>query len=145
VDVSAAMGHVVPEAIAYHNGSLYVAEEGTFDADSLNKQDILQITPSGQVSVYASGLNKPAALAFDSSGNLYALEMFTGAVQPGPSVIGTGMVVKVTPGKAPQPVVTNLSFPTGMTFGPDGMLYISNVGYGVPEAGQVLKVNLSGS
>lgn len=145
VDVSASKGHVVPEAMTYHNGNFYVAEEGTFDADSLNNEDVLQITPSGAITVYASGLNKPSALAFDSAGNLYALEMFTGAVQPVPTAAGTGMVVKVAPGSAPQPVVSNLTFPTGMTFGPDGALYISNVGYGVVGAGQILKVKLSGS
>jgi hypothetical protein len=34
--------------------------------------------------------------------------------------------------------------PTGITFGPDGALYISNIGYGAPPvgAGQILKVEL---
>ena len=32
-------------------------------------------------------------------------------------------------------------FPTGMTFGPDGDLYISNTGFG-PPAGQILRVEL---
>lgn len=32
-------------------------------------------------------------------------------------------------------VVDGLTFPTAMTFGPDGRLYISNRGYDVPPAG----------
>jgi hypothetical protein len=35
-----------------------------------------------------------------------------------------------------------LFFPTGMTFGPDGALYISNVGFG-PPMGQILKVQIT--
>jgi len=37
-----------------------------------------------------------------------------------------------------------LTFPTGMTFGPDGALYISNVGFGPPPIGlgQILRVQL---
>ena len=37
-----------------------------------------------------------------------------------------------------------LTFPTGMTFGPDGAVYISNVGFGPPliGLGQILRVQL---
>ena len=37
-----------------------------------------------------------------------------------------------------------LLFPTGMTMGPDGVLYISNVGFGPPPVGlgQILRVEL---
>jgi hypothetical protein len=141
-DVSASRGHVVPDAITYHNGSFYVAEEGAFEPAALNHEDVLRVAPDGTTSVYATGLNKPAALAFDASGTLYALEMYTGQTAPDPAEAGTGMVVKVIPGQAPKPVVTNLTFPTGMTFGPDGKLYIANVGFFMPDAGQILQVDL---
>ena len=38
-----------------------------------------------------------------------------------------------------------LFVPTGLTFGPDGALNISNIGYGAPPvgAGQILKVELT--
>jgi len=38
-----------------------------------------------------------------------------------------------------------LVVPTGMTFGPYGALYISNIGYGAPPvgAGQILKVEIT--
>ena len=37
-----------------------------------------------------------------------------------------------------------LSVPTGMTFGPDGALYISNIGYGAPPIGlgQVVRAEI---
>jgi hypothetical protein len=38
---------------------------------------------------------------------------------------GDGKVVRVRNGVA-QDVITGLSVPTGMTFGPDGALYVSN-------------------
>ena len=41
-------------------------------------------------------------------------------------------------------IATGLFLPTGMTFGPDGNLYVSNVGFGPPPVGlgQVLKITL---
>ena len=34
-----------------------------------------------------------------------------------------------------ETVVQGLNLPTGMTFGPDGKLYISTVGFGAPPTG----------
>jgi len=44
-----------------------------------------------------------------------------------------------------DPVITGLSFPTAMTFGPDSNLYISNKGFGQPTntAGEILRVDLT--
>jgi len=42
------------------------------------------------------------------------------------------------------PIVTGLTTPTAMTFGPDRRLYISNNGYGAPPgAGQIVRVDVS--
>jgi len=35
----------------------------------------------------------------------------------------------------------SLSFPTAMTFGPDGALYVSNMGFG-PPFGEILRIEL---
>jgi len=41
-------------------------------------------------------------------------------------------------------VAPGLSFPSGITFGPDGKLYVSNFGFGAPPgAGQVVRVDVS--
>jgi hypothetical protein len=47
-------------------------------------------------------------------------------------------------GRQRSTIVNGLFLPTGMTFGPDGNLYISNVGFGAPPVGlgQILKVQL---
>ena len=41
-------------------------------------------------------------------------------------------------------IVSGLTLPTAMTFGPDGDLYVSNVGFGPPPTGlgQVLRIHL---
>jgi hypothetical protein len=41
-------------------------------------------------------------------------------------------------------IASGLTVPTGMTMGPDGNLYVSNVGFGAPPIGlgQVLKITL---
>lgn len=43
-----------------------------------------------------------------------------------------------------EPVVKHLVVPTSMTFGPDGNLYIANIGYGPAPtgSGQILRVKL---
>jgi hypothetical protein len=48
-------------------------------------------------------------------------------------------------GKHSQTVIAKgLSVPTSMTFGPDGNLYVANVGFGPPPIGlgQILKITL---
>lgn len=141
-DSSASQGHIVPTGITYHNGNFYAVTLGIFPA-AQGAQKVLQITPDGTVSTYATGLTTAVGIAFDAKGQLYALETFTGVPFPGPSAAGTGKVVRVTPGSAPQTVASGFSFPSAMTFGPDGMLYVSNFGYAVPGQGQIVRVNVN--
>ena len=63
---------------------------------------------------------------------------------PGPGELGTGQVVRIGASGTQTVIATGLSFPTGMTFGPDGALYVSNVGFGVPApgAGQILRITV---
>ncbi len=58
---------------------------------------------------------------------------------------GTGRVVRVNPSGGLDVIVTGLFLPTAMTMGPDGNLYVSNVGFGPPPIGlgQILKIDLS--
>jgi hypothetical protein len=134
-----------PTGMIAHNGNLYVVTLGPFPAVA-GSQEVLQITPDGVVSVYATGLTAATGIAFDSAGNLYALETFTGVGTPGPQAVGTGKVVRVSPGSsAPVTVASGLSFPTAMTFGPDGMLYVSNFGYGPPGSGQIVRIDVNAS
>jgi hypothetical protein len=144
IDISASQGHVVPTVIGDH-GVFYVGNLGRFDPDQLNTQDVFQITPSGQVKVVATGLSKVLGLAFDGRNRLYVLETSYSTSSPGP-VPATGRLIRILPNGQQQVLIDStpddpLFFPTGLTFGPDGSLYISNFGFG-PPGGQILKVEL---
>ena len=144
VDISASQGHVVPTVIADH-GVFYVSNLGQFGPDQLNTQSVFQITPSGQLKVVATGFSKVLGLAFDGRARLYVLEASYSTSSPGP-VPGTGRLIRVLPNGQKQVLIDStltdpLVFPTGMTYGPDGALYISNFGFG-PPFGQILKVEI---
>jgi len=128
--------------ITYH-GNFYVSTLGTFPVRP-GTEHILKLTPSGSIQVAVSGLTAVLGVAFDAQGRLYALETDTVAGFPGPQAIGTGQVVCVNGNGTLNTVATGLTFPTGMTFGPDGKLYVSNIGFGAPPgAGQIVRINTS--
>ena len=141
VDVSASQGHIVPTSIAYH-GNFFFGHLGTFPVTP-GTQGIYKLTPSGQLKLWASGLTTVLGVAFDHQGRLYALESMTAAGFPGPSQLGTGKIVRIDRSGDVETIATGLSFPTAMTFGPDGALYVSNLGFAGPGAGQILRVEVS--
>jgi hypothetical protein len=147
VDLSATEGHVVPTAAVEHGGDLYVSNLGTFPVHR-GGQNVYRITPAGQVRIFATGLTAAAGLAFDSQGQLYALETTTEeGAEPTP---GTGRVVRITPDGAVEEVASGLTTPTAMVFGSDGQLYVSHIGYAPPPpmgpppgAGQVVRITVA--
>ena len=137
-DVSAKYGHVVPTAIAY-DGNFYVGTLGTFENGFLGM--VIKVTPSGSMSVVLDGLTSITGLAVDG-GSLYVLENEGGFV----AAPCAGRVLRMPRSgnlaKA-EVVASGFFFPTAMTFGPDGNLYVSNFGYGFPAgAGEVDRVTL---
>jgi|SRR5215813_3100970 len=141
IDISAAVGHVVPTAIAQRGNVWYISNLGLFPDDGplAGDESVYQLTPDGTFRVYATGLEKVLALAFDG-GKLYALEMSS---QPFFPVPGAGQIVQVTPGKV-SVVYSGLLFPTGMAIGPDGSFYVTDHGFGFGAgAGRVLKITVA--
>ena len=137
-DISASQGHIVPTAQAFHNGNFYVGNLGVFPISGSN---VYKITPNGQVSVCATGFTVITGIAFDQLGGMYVLENTTGNLFPTP---GSGDVVRIDRSGARQVIVSGLNLPTAMTFGPDGKLYISNWGFGMPPGGgQILQVSFT--
>lgn len=138
IDFSASYGHIVPTAVAY-NGNFFVGNLNPFPTVA-GSSNIYKVTPSGQSSIWAKGFSTVLGVAFDKQKKLFVLE--TSSVDGFPTPY-TGRVVKVNHNGNKEVVVDSLFFPTGMTFGPDGALYISNKGFGppIPGFGEILKVN----
>jgi hypothetical protein len=138
VDISRIQGHIVPTAVAFHDGDFFVGNLDTFPIKD-GSSKVMKITPLGELTTVFINLSDIVGLAFDKKGRLYVLENTTGNQFPTP---GTGKIVRVDGPNNYTEIATGLSLPTAMTFGPDGNLYVSNLGFGPPPvgAGQVLKV-----
>jgi hypothetical protein len=138
VDVSATKGHNVPTALGQRLGNLYLGNLGTFPA-APGQQKIFRLTRTGTLTLAKGGFIMVLGVDFDAKGRLYVLEMTHGAPFPTP---GKGRVVRVNLDGSRQVIVDGLFFPTAMRFGPDDRLYISNKGFGPPQPGEILRVDV---
>lgn len=140
IDISASEGHIVPTALAAHDGNFYIGNLNPFPIQD-GASNIYQVTPGGQISVWATGFTTVLGITFDRLGRMYVLENTTGNPFPTP---GTGKVIRVNRDGSKETIVNGLSLPTGITYGPDDRLYISNWGFGppIPGVGQILQVTL---
>ncbi len=140
IDVSASQGHIVPTALAYH-GNFYFGNLNPFPIVP-GSSKIFKVTPSGQIQLRETGLTTVLGLVFDNNDRMYVLEMSTAPGDPTPN---TGRIVRIQPSGQQEVLVDTLFFPTGMTMGPDGDLYVSNKGFGpaIPGFGEILKVSVN--
>ena len=151
-DISATQGHVVPTALAWHDGAFYVGELSIYPIVA-GAANVLRITMRGDVEVAATGFSDITGLAFGAQGEMYVLENTTGNPFPTPN---TGDVVRVAarsphdvPGldaparRGGDVIASGLLLPTAMTYH-DGSLYVSVGGFGLPATGlgEVLKIRL---
>jgi sugar lactone lactonase YvrE len=139
-DISNTQGHIVPTAMAYDGHDFFVSNLDTFPIKD-GSSKIMKITPSGEITTVFIDFTTVLGLAFDGKGRLYVLENTTGNPFPTP---GTGKVVRIDGKNKTTDIATGLFLPTGMTFGPDGNIYVSNIGFGPPPVGlgQVVKITL---
>jgi hypothetical protein len=144
VDMSATDGHVVPTALAVGpDGNLYISNLLTFPVME-GAAKVWMLTPDGTLTEHATGLTAVLGLAFDDEGRLYALETSGPGTADAPISPGTGRVVRMADDGTWEVIATGLVFPTAMTFGDDGMLYVSNFGFGFPPgAGQIVTVDVT--
>jgi hypothetical protein len=158
IDISASEGHIVPTSIAARDRSLFVGNLNLFPIDpqwariltiSKSDQDDFDNLPPGlqpaqghRIVSSKAGFTTVVAVDFGPDGLLYVLELSDDAGFPTP---GFGKVVRVKRSGDIEDVVTGLSVPTGMTFGRDGRLYVSNFGAAPAGAGQILRFDISSS
>jgi hypothetical protein len=129
-----------PTAMTSDGGSLYIGTLTPFPV-KVGAAEVFKVNPrTGRFSVFATGLTTVLGLAFGEHGALYVLEM---SVKNGGPAPNTGEVVRIQ-GIHRTLIASGLNFPTGMTFGPDGNLYVSVNGFGAPPGGgQVVKIAVS--
>jgi len=128
-----------PTAMASHAGALYIGTLTPFPV-KVGAAQVFKVNPAtGRFTVYAAHLTTVLGLAFCHDGVLYVLEMSVNNGGPAPA---TGEIIKIKNGHRAI-VATGLNFPTAMTFGPDGNLYVSVNGFGGPPgAGQIVKITI---
>jgi sugar lactone lactonase YvrE len=81
-------------------------------------------------------------LDFDRRGRLYVLETGEAGGFPAP---GAGRVIRLDRKGNRVVIVEGLFLPAGLRIGPDGWLYISNKGFGPPQPGEILRVDIRGT
>jgi len=157
IDISASEGHIVPTSIVARDGRLFVGNLNLFPIDpqwariltiSRSDSDDFDNLPPGleparghRIVSSKAGFTTVVAVDFGpADGLLYVLELSDAAGGPTP---GFGKVVRVKHSGDIEDVVTGLSVPTGMIFGPDGRLYVSNFGAAPAGAGEILRFDIS--
>jgi hypothetical protein len=140
VDISATQGHIVPTALNFYRGNFYVGNLNTFPIVQ-GSSKLFRITPTGQITEIGSGFTTILGIARDQAGRPYVLENTTGNPFPTP---GTGRVLRLNSDGSRTVIASGLFLPTAMTFGPDGALYVSNKGFGLPPngLGQILRITV---
>ncbi len=153
IDISASEGHIVPTSIAELNGTFYVGNLNLFPIDPQWAR-ILTISNGGykdpevpgfdtaglHIVNSKAGFTTVVAIDIGPDGLMYALELSDMAGYPTP---GQGKVVRVNRDGTLEDVVTGLVVPTGMTFGPDNALYVSNFGATPSGPGQILRIPIA--
>lgn len=129
----------VPTGVAFGpDGALYVSEYTGFPFP-VGEARIFRVGADGKPTVYADGLTQLTDIAFDTQGNLYALQY---ANQPQWTGNVDGSLIQIAPDGTRTTLVSGngLENATALTVGPDGAIYVSNLGDSA-GAGQVLRID----
>src|SRR5438477_530215 len=97
--------------------SVFAATGDLYEADNRSNR-IFKFTPAGIKSTFASGLNVPFGLAFDSSGNLFEGDA------------GSNTISKFTPAGTESIFASELSDPIGLAVDSSGNLFEADQGSG---------------
>jgi len=157
IDLSLSQGHIVPTSIVAADNNLYLGNLGPFPIQQTQERvitlsqepEFTDMLPGLEtrrgdrdkfhVANSRAGFTTIISLKIGPDGLLYALEFSDAAGFPTP---GAGKVVRLNRDGSLQDVVAGLVVPTGMAFGPDNALYVSNLGAAPAGAGQILRVTV---
>ena len=110
--MAVALATILSPALA-QGQNLFVSDRtGDFSAN------ICEFTPGGTRSTFASGLNEPFGLAFDSAGNLF---------------VADGNIYKFTPGGTRSTFASGLDYPHGLAFDSAGNLFVADLSGNIYE------------
>jgi hypothetical protein len=127
----------VPTGIAVgKDGTLYVSFLSGFPFVP-GSAKVVQVSPEGETSDYATGLTTLTDLRRGPDGHLYAVQ-FAQFTDQGPQP-NSGALVRVQEGEGSQVLIEGLAFPTSLDFDDEGNAYVTINGVGAPGSGQVVK------
>jgi hypothetical protein len=134
-DLSAPLGHIVPTAAAWRDDRYYVGMLGLFPIE-VGSAKLYQVSADGYVLDYWQGFTTIIGVEVDTDDRLYVLEFSRNAGFPN---IGQGRILRIT-GPVVEEIATGLNVPTAMKIGPDGAIYVSDLGAAPPGAGRILRL-----
>jgi sugar lactone lactonase YvrE len=133
VDFSATLGHMVPTSVVWEYGQFWVGNLGLFPITP-QSESVYQLATKGCIVDHIAGFTAITGMASDGKGALYVLQFSTVAGNPSP---GTGNLVRIVDGVA-EVVLSGLIVPTAVTVGPDGAVYVSDLG--ATPTGRILRL-----
>jgi plastocyanin/sugar lactone lactonase YvrE len=115
-------------AVSPDGKEIYVAQYG--NAPYLPGSGYIdKVTPAGTVTKAVTGLTTPIDVAFAPDGTMYVLQYAAHFnAKKLRYIANTGGLFRIDKDGSAHAIVTNLMFPTAMTFGKDGAIYLSDFG-----------------
>ncbi|WGV27915.1 ScyD/ScyE family protein [Halotia branconii] len=128
----------VPTNVAKGSDGAYYISQLTGFPFPEGEAKIYRVGSDGQPTVYADGFTQITDLAFDTEGNLYALQYANQSLWKGNL---DASVIKIAPDGTRTNILSGngLESPTALTIGADGAIYVTNRG-DRPGLGQVIKI-----
>jgi sugar lactone lactonase YvrE len=139
--------HMVPDGLALDGeGGAYVGHETTVPYPE-GAAPVLHVAADGTVTEAWTGLTAMTDLVMGPDGTLYAAMMATNNIEEPPFLTPhSGQIVKQTGPDTMEVLVTDIDYPVGLGFGPDGALYLTYPAFGEGTAegqGALLRIDLS--
>jgi DNA-binding beta-propeller fold protein YncE len=133
-DLSAPLGHIVPTSSVWRVDRFFVGNLWHFPIDVWDSK-LYHVSADGFVLDYWQNFTTVVDLQVDDQNRLYILEFNNKAGFPD---VANGRILRIT-GASLEEIATGLSVPTAMAIGPDGAIYVSDLGAAPAGAGRILR------